>query len=188
MFPAIFYRVRQSRLNVAKHTSAPANKESCLSVLRKTLSSGSTDSLMIRSCSIPESLACQWECEARLKNSPIKPRHCRHCSIFQSGERLVRLRKFIEFQSIHTNICQPALSLKEYLLRVRTDLCAAKYGRIRTELDEAQLVIKMLEDQLSEHGICVRWEVETENCNWMMTFSALAVKKYRRRKLSSKYV
>ena len=54
-----------------------ANKESCFSVLRKTLNSGSTDSLMIRSCSIPESLACQWECQDRLKNSPIKPRQCR---------------------------------------------------------------------------------------------------------------
>ena len=40
----------------------------------------------------------------------------------------------------------------------RTDLCAAKYGRMKSELDEAQLVIKMLEDQLEDHGICVRWE------------------------------
>ena len=35
MFPAIFYRVRQSRLNVAKHTSAPANKESCLAATQR---------------------------------------------------------------------------------------------------------------------------------------------------------
>ena len=90
-------------------------KDSCFSALRNTLSSGSTDNLMIRSCSIPESLAAEWESQDRTRNSPIKPRYC------------------------------------------RTDLCAAKYGRIRTELDEAQLVIKMLEEQLSEHGICVRY-------------------------------
>lgn len=90
-------------------------KDSCFSALRNTLSSGSTDNLMIRSCSIPESLAAEWESQDRTRNSPIKPRYC------------------------------------------RTDLCAAKYGRIRTELDEAQLVIKMLEEQLSDHGICLRY-------------------------------
>ena len=93
----------------------PTKKDSCFSALRNTLSSGSTDSLMIRSCSIPESLAAEWESQDKMRNSPIKPRYC------------------------------------------RTDLCAAKYGRMRNELDEAQLVIKMLEDQLSEHGICVRY-------------------------------
>jgi len=34
-YSAIFYRVRQSRLNVAKHTSAPANKESCLAATQR---------------------------------------------------------------------------------------------------------------------------------------------------------
>ena len=97
------------------HYYSATKKDNCFSALRQTLSSGSTDSLMIRSCSIPESLAAEWESQDRMRNSPIKPRYC------------------------------------------RTDLCAAKYGRMRSELDEAQLVIKMLEDQLSDHGICVRY-------------------------------
>ena len=49
--------------------------------------------------------------------------------------------------------------LKVCQILFRTDLCAAKYGRMRSELDEAQLVIKMLEDQLEDHGICVRCEL-----------------------------
>ena len=104
--------------NRSQYYSA-TKKESCFSALRNTLNSGSTDSLMIRSCSIPESLAAEWESQDRMRNSPIKPRYC------------------------------------------RTDLCAAKYGRMRNELDEAQLVIKMLEEQLSEHGICVRFTILT---------------------------
>lgn len=89
---------------------------------------------MIRSCSIPESLAAEWEqstgsCTSStcrltsttsvttrpVYNSPIKPRNC------------------------------------------RTDLCAAKYGRLRSELEDAQQVIKLLEDQLTEHGIALRF-------------------------------
>ena len=85
--------------------------------------SSSSDHLMIRSCSIPESLAAEWETStssasmsrATAANSPIKPRSC------------------------------------------RGDLCAAKYGRLRSELEDAQQVIKLLEDQLTEHGIALRF-------------------------------
>ena len=38
----------------------------------------------------------------------------------------------------------------------RTDFCVAKYGSLKTELEDAQAMIRELETQLVEHGVDIR--------------------------------
>ena len=93
---------------------------------------GSSDNLM-RSCSIPESLACEWEQKTSTNRHP-PPHHDDTCvNPIRSGKPIgapVNPRH-LSNSPIKSRNC-------------RADLCGARHGRLQLQLKEAQDVIRLV--------------------------------------------
>ena len=99
---------------------------------------------MVRSCSIPESLACEWEADSNLyQTSSCRLFTSLDSSDYRLGAALSTPPDRIQNSPILARNC-------------RTDFCAVKVGTLKSELEVAQAQIRILENQLVDHGIDIR--------------------------------
>ena len=90
---------------------------------------GSSDNLM-RSCSIPESLACEWE------QKTSSNRHPPHLD--DTGVKPIRCGKPTGAHENPRHLSNSPIKSRN----CRTDLCGARHGRLQLQLKEAQDVIR----------------------------------------------
>ena len=111
---------------------------------------------MVRSCSIPESLACEWEADTSLYQTSS----CRlYISRDSSDYRLItpQDRSYqLHQQIISTFRIYRIQNSPQKTINCRTDFCIAKFGTMKTELEVAQAQIRGLEPHLVDHGIDIR--------------------------------
>ena len=162
--------IRKAVTSTQKKGSFP-KKPSCFSALKQVLLSSivvyvnvptqsfsqSADSLMVRSCSIPESLACEWEADTSLYQTSS----CRlYISQDSSDYRLNSPQdrcQHSQHQLMHTFSFYRIQNSPIKTKNCRTDFCVAKFGTLKTELEVAQAQIRSLEHQLVDHGIDIRY-------------------------------
>jgi len=113
----------------------PKGRPACLSALSQSPGQSSA-SLLVRSCSIPESLAASWE-----RSSPRHPSMAPYKCPQPRGDR---------------HATPPAS-----LAGCRADPCTADLGTLQGELEEAQAQIAVLEQQLAEQEAGEAGEVGT---------------------------